>query len=74
MKTLVIWFNPNKNKYYYRCISNIVPNYEVGDRNSYGHVVIMVIDIYKELIYKQPLSKKVLSRLIGFLHKIEKKI
>ena len=74
MKSLVIWRNPKTNKYYYRYISNIVPRYEVGDRNSYGHVVILVIDVYKELLYKKPLKKKVLSLFIGFLQNIYKRL
>ena len=74
MKSLVVWFNPNKNKYYYKVVYNFNNRFYVGFQNQYKHIVILVIDIYKELVYKEPLLKMVLSRVIGFLQKIYKRI
>lgn len=74
MKSLIVWFNPNKNEYYYKVIYNLFGKYEVGYINQYNHIVILVIDIYKELIYKMPLRKKVLSRCICFLQNIYRRI
>lgn len=73
MKSLIIWFNPRKKIYYYRVINNFISNYYEGYINQYGHIVVLVIDIYKDLIYKEPLRNKVIRKFISFLHKLEKK-
>lgn len=73
MKSLIVWYNPNKKEFYYKVICNIVTNYEEGFVNQYGHIVVLVIDIYKDLIYKEPLRNKVIRKFISFLHKLEKK-
>lgn len=72
MKSLIIWFNPKKKIYYYRVIYNFVSNYYEGYVNQYGHIVILVIHIYKDLIYKEPLRNKVIKKMISFLHKFLK--
>lgn len=72
MKTIVVWYNTNNDTYYYRCVCNIIPKYEVGFVNSYKHVVVLTIDLYKDIIYKTPLKTRVIRRLIAFLHKLEK--
>ena len=51
-----------------------VDKYYVGYTNQYDHKVIVVIDLFRDVIYKVPLRKKVLRKLISFLHKIEKNI
>lgn len=72
MKKVVIWYNVNKGIYYYRYINDFFNRYYVGYINQYNHVVIMTIDVYKELIYKPKLKNKVLSRLIRFLQRLNK--
>lgn len=74
MKTIVIWHNTKKNTYYWKYISNIIPRYTEGYVNSYGHKVILVINLYKDILHKPTFKKKVLSRLIGFLQHIHNKL
>ena len=73
---LVIWYNPNKDIYYYRFVTSDYVNYKIGYKNQYGHVVILVIDnVYREqYVIKKYLSirKMVLTRLIAFLQKLNK--
>lgn len=72
MRKIVIWYNQNRGVYYYRYVFDSFKRYYPGYVNQYSHVVIMVIDVYKELIYKPSLKKRVLSRLIYFLQKINR--
>ncbi len=72
MKKLVIWYNPNKRMYYYRYVNDIFNKYYVGYINQYNHVVILIIDVYIELIRKVPYRNKVIKRFISFLHRLEK--
>lgn len=74
MKTLVVWYDPNKNLYYYKLVYDFSKKYHVGFKNQYNHEVILTIDVYKELIYKCPFIKKVLRKIISFLHKIYNKL
>lgn len=73
---LVIWYNPNKNIYYYRFVTSDYAKYEVGYENQYGHVVILVIDnVYREqYVIKKYLSirKMVLTPIIEFLQKLNR--
>lgn len=72
MKKIVVWYNPNKQIYYYRYIHDIFNRYFEGYVNQYSHKVIMTIDLYKEIIYRPKLKNKVLSRLIRFLQRLNK--
>lgn len=74
MKSVIVWYRPKENKYQYKVVYNLFDRYYEGFVNQYGHIVVLVIDIYKDLIYKEPLRKKVLSRIIGFLQKIYRKL
>lgn len=70
-KKIIVWFNPSKQQYYYRHIHDIFERYYVGYINQYNHEVILVIDIYKDLIKKTPLKTKVINWLIRFLQKMK---
>ncbi len=72
MKKLVIWYNRNKKVYYYRYIYDLFDRYYAGYVNQYNHVVVLTIDVYKELIRKVPFRNKVIKRFISFLHRLEK--
>ena len=74
MKAIVIWYNPNKDTYYWKLVYNLFDKYYVGYTNQYNHKVIIVIDLFKDVIKRVPLRKKVLRKLIFFLHRIEKNI
>lgn len=69
-KKIVVWFNPNKKSYYYKIVHDYFNRYEVGYENQYSHKIILVIDIYKDLVHKTPLKTKVIKRLIRFLQKL----
>lgn len=74
MKCIVVWYNPHKDIYYWKYVYNLFDKYYVGYTNQYDHKVIVVIDLFRDIIYKVPLRKKVLRKIISFLHKIEKNI
>ena len=69
MKKIVIWYKPKDNSYYYKIVRGCYCNYEVGYINRYGHVIILVIDIFKDIYYKPSLKKRVLTKIISFLQK-----
>lgn len=70
-KKIIVWFNRNSQTYYYKVIHDIVDKYNVGYTNQYNHEVILVIDIYKDLIDKYSLKNKVINRLIRFLQSLQ---
>ena len=67
---LVIWFNPNRNIYYYRLIRGFYNNYVVGNKNQYDHVIVLVIDLEYEK-QRTSIRKRLIRRFISFLEKIE---
>lgn len=73
MKKIIIWYNPNKHIYYYKISYDFFDKFKVGFKNQYNHSVILVIDIYKEILYREPLKNKVINRLIRFLQNIKSK-
>lgn len=70
-KKIVVWYNRNSQTYYYKVIHDIVDKYIVGYTNQYNHEVILVIDIYKDLIEKTSLKCMVINRLIRFLQRLK---
>lgn len=79
MKKLVVWYNPNKNIYYYRFVRGIFYesySYDVGQTNSFGHIIVLVIsydELKLNLSHKYSyttLKTRTLSRLISFLKKL----
>lgn len=76
MKKIIVWHNLNKNTYYYKIVKCSYINYYVGYKNQYDHEIILIIDIYNEFtqFYKMPLKKRVIKKLISFLHKLDKKL
>lgn len=72
-KLLIIWFNPNKQSYYYRYVSGFYQDYYVGYKNQYGHVIIMIFEL--DLPYsKISFRKRILRKLISFLNRIDNRI
>lgn len=72
-KYIVIYYNPNKKDYYYKVVGSS-SKYYVGYKNSYGHEVLFIINVY-DIWYppKRKLRKKVLTKIISFLqNKLEK--
>ena len=58
MIKIIVWYNPKKDSYKWKKVCDVFDRYYVGFTNQYGHIVVVVIDLYKELIYKMPLRKK----------------
>ena len=67
MYIIVIWYNPNNNSYYYRKYYYSY-SFEIGYKNSYGHEVILIIDIMAN--EKISLKKRLIDRLIAYLRSI----
>lgn len=68
-KILIVWFNPNKNTYYYKIVWGWYANYYIGYRNQYNHVVVLIIDKIEFRIPKEPLKRRVLTRIINYLQR-----
>lgn len=68
MYNLIVWFNPNKNIYYYKLVRGTYSQYRVGFKNQYGHEVVLIID---DVLYhkpsKKPIKQRVITSLISFL-------
>lgn len=71
-KKIIVWYNPRYKQFYYKSIYDYFDKYYVGYVNQYNHEVILVIDIYKDLIKKTSLKTKVIRRTIRFLQKFDK--
>lgn len=69
---IVIWLKPN-GVYYYK-LTNYGFKYHVGYVNSYGHQVVLLLDVFHEFIYREKFSKMVLKKFISFLQKILNKM
>lgn len=70
MKKYVVWYNPNKNTYYYKLIRSLYYeryDYIVGSQNSYGHIIVCVIPYPYEEHYT--LKKRVYRSMYTFLRK-----
>ena len=72
-KYIVVYYNPNRKEYYYKVVK--YANYEPGYKNSYGHKVILTINVM-DIWYPPKISirKKVLTKLISFLQDRNEKI
>lgn len=68
MYTIIVWYNPNKDSYYYRKHTFAYFRHEIGDKNSYGHEVVLIIDLTSN--EKISLKRRFIDRLIRFLNKI----
>jgi len=69
---IIVWYNPNKDKYYFKKIKYGYAKYYEGFENSYGHKVILVITLY-DVFYKMPLKELLIRRAIAFLERLNRK-
>ena len=76
MKKVVVWFNPNKNVYYHKCIYCHYSEhytYEIGSLNSYGHIIVDIIPL-ADYVHNEPSLKrlkiKAINKCISFLKKL----
>lgn len=72
-KNIVVYYNRKKDEYYYKVVKYV--DYEVGHKNSYGHEVILIIDVM-DVWYppKVSIQERLLKRLISFLENKLKKL
>lgn len=71
MKKIIVWHKPRDDSYYYRIVNGTYANYSIGFKNSYDHEVVLIIDeVFNYQPPKKSLKKKLLTRLISFLQKI----
>lgn len=72
-KYIVVYYNPNRKEYYYKVVK--YANYDPGYENSYGHKVILTINVM-DIWYPPKISirERLLKRLISFLENKLKKI
>lgn len=70
---IVVWHNEKKDDYYYKTVHNYsYQKYYTGYKNQYDHVVVLVInDIYFSK-NKKNIKRRVLTKAISFLQKINK--
>ena len=80
MKRLVVWYNPQKETYYYKIVRGFFyENYDyvVGAVNSYGHTIVLIIEL-NEVFFKSvkpfypivSMKDKIIKKLIFFLKKL----
>lgn len=56
---IIVWYNPHKDSYYYRYVTGIYRDYQIGYTDSYDHVVILIIDdekIFEPTVIKYRVS------------------
>ena len=69
MKKIVVWYNPNKDIYYYRIVRGIFYeryDYVCGSINNYGHIIVCVIPVYN-IEFSKPLKHK-RNKYASFFH------
>lgn len=68
MYHIIVWYNPNKDSYYYRKTYYSYHEREIGFKNNYGHEIVLIIDLCgNEKISRR---KMFIDRLIRFLKDI----
>lgn len=51
---ILVWFSPNKQIYILRCY-NFSCNYDIGDCNNYGHILMNILHLHKSTFYSMSL-------------------
>ena len=69
MKKIIVWYNPNKEVYYYRVVKCNYVEYTVGFKNSYNHEIVLVIDDFFVQHNHYSLKKRLIKKIIRFLDK-----
>ena len=69
---LVVWYNPNKNCYYYKLLKFNNNDYYVGFVNQYNHIVVLIDKIQFEYSKRLtiPLKTRMKRSMISFIDKI----
>lgn len=71
MHHIIVYLNKNDNSYYYRLVKHRNSLHRIHHINSYNHEVVLIIDNILEnyYIYRPPLKKRLIKRIINFLEK-----
>ncbi len=74
---LIIWYNPNKKCYYHRFYDwNPILKYKIGDKNSYDHEVVYILEniyLHRQEKRLSRIKHKVLTKFISFLQNINER-
>lgn len=80
MKRLVVWYNSRNNSYYYKIVRGFFYesyDYVVGAVNSYGHTIVLIIELndvffssIKPFYPMYSMKDKIIKKLISFLKKL----
>jgi len=69
MKKIVVWYNPNKDIYYYKIVRGIFYeryDYVPGSVNNYGHIICLVIPFYSLTLTSTELKRYKSNRYASF--------
>lgn len=69
---ITIWFNRNKNQYYYKKVKGTYMQYTVGYVNQYDHELLLVIDVTDLPRRKELLRNRLINCFINLLYKLKK--
>ena len=69
MLKCVVWKKPLDNTYYHKVVKGHYEyfDYKVGNKNSYGHEIVHIIENLDFTITKTPIRKRVVRKAICFL-------
>lgn len=71
---LVIWKRRQDNSYYWKAVKGFYSSYYIGYINQYNHEIVLTINLEKEILHKPTIQKRVITKTISLLHKLEKKL
>ena len=74
-KNLYVWHNLNNDTYYYKFNAGTYKNWKIGEVNQYNHQLVLIIanSVFQpDIVYKTSIRKKVLTKIISFLQKLDK--
>ena len=71
MKIIVVWYNPKLKEYYYKYVTGMYGEVEIGFKNNYNHEIVLIIKPWEFLEKKKTpnIKKRFINRLIRLLNK-----
>lgn len=73
MYKVIIW-KKKDNSYYHKKVTGFYSRYYIGYKNQYDHEIVDIIDFYKEYSNSMSFRKKVLTKTISFLQKLNRRL
>lgn len=76
MEKIFVWYVPSSNHYYYKVGKGNYKNYHVKDQNSYGHILVLIIDLNYFMTTRQDKTfvsykKMIINDIIRLLEKLK---